>query len=195
MNLNEHKELTKIEIATVKEITNSGKLYYDYNPLISKARNHAYFECRKYDNSLRNGREDIYILRNLLAILGHHANVNIGFICEFGFNLVIGNYFSAGRDLKVIDCNRVEIGNNVSIGAQVGIYTSNHAENPELRAMHWCSEQPVIIADNVIIEDNVIVTPGVTIGEGTIIKAGSVVTHNIPANVIGAGNPCEAFMS
>lgn len=39
-----------------------------------------------------------------------------------------------------------------------------------------------------------IVTPGTTIGENTIIGAGSVVTHDIPANVIAAGNPCRAFL-
>lgn len=57
MDLSEHSALTNFEIEYVKQITNSGELYYDYDPLISKARNHAYFECRKYDNELRNGRK------------------------------------------------------------------------------------------------------------------------------------------
>lgn len=194
MDLSEHSALTNFEIEYIKQITNSGKRYYDYDPLISKARNHAYFECRKYDNELRNGRKKIEILKNLLAHLGHHAEINLGFTCEFGFNLTVGSYFSAGRDFKVIDCNKVEIGNNVSLGAQVGIYTSNHAENPELRAAHWCSEQPIVIADDVIIENNVVITPGVKIGEGATIRAGSVVTHNISANTIASGNPCKSFV-
>lgn len=194
MDLSEHSALTNFEIEYIKQITNSGKRYYDYDPLISKARNHAYFECRKYDNELRNGRKKIEIMKALFAHLGHHAEINLGFTCEFGFNLTVGSHFSAGRDFKVIDCNKVEIGDNVSIGAQVGIYTSNHAENPELRAAHWCSEQPILITDNVIIEDNVIVTPGVEIGEGAIIRAGSVVTHNILANTVANGNPCESLV-
>ncbi len=40
---------------------------------------------------------------------------------------------------------------------------------------------------------NVTVLPGVTIGDDTIIGAGSVVTHDIPANVIAAGNPCRVL--
>ena len=32
---------------------------------------------------------------------------------------------------------------------------------------------------------------GVTIGEGCVIGAGSVVTKDIPANVVAAGNPCR----
>ena len=38
-----------------------------------------------------------------------------------------------------------------------------------------------------------VVLPGVTIGEGTVIGAGSVVTKNIPANVVAAGNPCRVI--
>lgn len=37
------------------------------------------------------------------------------------------------------------------------------------------------------------VTPGVTVGEGSVIGAGSVITKDIPANVIAAGNPCRVI--
>ncbi|GAM75924.1 galactoside O-acetyltransferase [Vibrio ishigakensis] len=33
--------------------------------------------------------------------------------------------------------------------------------------------------------------PGITIGDNTVIGAGSVVTKDIPANVLAAGNPCR----
>ncbi|GAM62181.1 maltose O-acetyltransferase [Vibrio ishigakensis] len=39
----------------------------------------------------------------------------------------------------------------------------------------------------------VIVCPGVNIGENTVIGAGSVVTKDIPANVVAAGNPCRVI--
>ena len=35
--------------------------------------------------------------------------------------------------------------------------------------------------------------PGVTIGSGTVIGSGSVVTRNIPAGVVAAGNPCRVL--
>ena len=35
--------------------------------------------------------------------------------------------------------------------------------------------------------------PGVTIGDNTVIAGGSVVTKDIPANVIAAGNPCRVI--
>ena len=34
---------------------------------------------------------------------------------------------------------------------------------------------------------------GVTIGDNTVIAGGSVVTKDIPANVIAAGNPCRVI--
>jgi acetyltransferase-like isoleucine patch superfamily enzyme len=49
----------------------------------------------------------------------------------------------------------------------------------------------VVLEENVWIGDSAIVCKGVTIGENSIVGAGSVVTSNIPANVIAAGNPAK----
>lgn len=38
-----------------------------------------------------------------------------------------------------------------------------------------------------------VITPGVTIGDNVVIGAGSVVTKDIPANVVAAGNPCRVI--
>ena len=51
----------------------------------------------------------------------------------------------------------------------------------------------VTIGDNVWLGGNVVVCPGVTIGDNTVIGAGSVVTKDIPANVVAAGNPCRVI--
>lgn len=37
------------------------------------------------------------------------------------------------------------------------------------------------------------VLQGVSIGDNTVIGAGSVVTRDIPANVVAAGNPCKVL--
>ncbi len=49
--------------------------------------------------------------------------------------------------------------------------------------------KPVTLCPNVWIGDSAIITKGVTIGENSIIGAGAVVSCDIPANVIAAGNP------
>ena len=52
-------------------------------------------------------------------------------------------------------------------------------------------DRPVVIEDNVWLGLNVVVLKGVHIGENSVIGANSVVTKDIPANVIAAGNPCK----
>ncbi len=50
--------------------------------------------------------------------------------------------------------------------------------------------EPVTIGNDVWIGYGCIVLPGVNIGDNAIIGAGSVVTKDIPANCMAAGNPC-----
>ena len=52
---------------------------------------------------------------------------------------------------------------------------------------------PITIGDDVWIAANVVVLPGVTIGRGAVIGAGSVVTKDVPAGVLAAGNPCRVI--
>ncbi|WP_334116499.1 DapH/DapD/GlmU-related protein [Ligilactobacillus sp.] len=187
MNLNRRHKLTNEEIEHVKRITNSGKLYYDYDPLIESARNCAYETCRRYSRH----EAGIDELRPLFKELGKNPGIAEGFITEFGFNLSIGDDFDAGCGLKIIDCNEVSIGNNVTIGENVGIYTSNHAEDPGLRRDHWCSELPVRIGNNVVIESNSVVLPGAIIEDDAWIRPGSVVLGRIEADSICAGDPAR----
>jgi len=51
--------------------------------------------------------------------------------------------------------------------------------------------KPIILEDNVWIGDSAIICKGVTIGANSIIGAGAVVTKNVPANSVYAGNPAR----
>jgi acetyltransferase-like isoleucine patch superfamily enzyme len=48
---------------------------------------------------------------------------------------------------------------------------------------------PVRIADNVWIGMNAVILKGVTVGENSVVAAGSVVSKNVAANTVVAGNP------
>jgi acetyltransferase-like isoleucine patch superfamily enzyme len=52
-------------------------------------------------------------------------------------------------------------------------------------------ERPVIIGDDALIGCQCVILRGVTIGEGAIIGAGSVVTGDVPAMTVYAGNPAR----
>jgi galactoside O-acetyltransferase len=51
--------------------------------------------------------------------------------------------------------------------------------------------KPIKICSNVWIGMNCIILKGVTIGEGAVVGAGSVVTHDVPAWSVVAGNPAK----
>lgn len=92
----------------------------------------------------------------------------------------------------------VKIGARSMLGANVMIAdTDFHDFSQEDRRYSGIPKDdlfaPVIIDENVFLGANVIVLKGVKVGKNSVIGAGSIVTHNIPENVIAAGNPCRVI--
>lgn len=106
--------------------------------------------------------------------------------------IVIGD--GCGFSGTVIGCaEKIEIGKNLLCGANTTITDFDwHNTDPSQRHGHICNKsKPIIIEDNVWLGLNVIVLKGVTIGTNSVIAAGSIVTSDIPANVIAAGQPAK----
>ncbi len=55
--------------------------------------------------------------------------------------------------------------------------------------------EKTIIGNNVFLGANAVVLAGVTVGDGSIIGAGSVVTKDVPAGMVVAGNPAKVICS
>ena len=88
------------------------------------------------------------------------------------------------------------MGRNVQIGGNVRIFDHDyHALDPEVRRSgedYWnVKTRPVVIGDDVFVGTNSIILKGVIIGDRSIVGAGSVVSCNIPADEIWAGNPAR----
>ena len=83
----------------------------------------------------------------------------------------------------------ITIGNEVFIGPKVNLITINHDVNPENRNATY--GRPIVIEDKVWIGINSTILPGVKVGYGAIVGAGSVVTKDVPAMTIVAGNPAR----
>lgn len=83
----------------------------------------------------------------------------------------------------------ITIGDNVFIGPKVNLITINHDVNPDNRSATY--RRPIVIEDKVWIGINSTILPGVRIGYGAIVGAGSVVTKDVPAMTVVAGNPAK----
>jgi maltose O-acetyltransferase len=135
------------------------------------------------------------ILGELFGSLGPGGWVEPPFRCDYGANIHAGDRLYMNFDCVVLDCGRVDIGDDVLFGPGVHLYTALHPLDPEQRATGPESTRPVRIGSRVWLGGGVIVCPGVTIGDGTTVGAGSVVTRDLPPYVVAAGNPCRVLRS
>lgn len=125
------------------------------------------------------------------------------FICEGDFKLFQGAsiYVAPGAKLvlhggwsflntnSTLNCFcHIEIGKRCSISDNVSITDSDShcIDGGKDRAT-----APIIIGDHVWIGKNAVILKGVTIGNGAVIGAGSIVTKDVPANSVVAGNPAK----
>lgn len=128
-------------------------------------------------------------------VSGAQENVSImpPFYCDYGFHIQVVKGFFANYNCTILDVGKVTIGENVLLAPNVSIYTAGHPVHPAARQSGYEYGIPVTIGNNVWIGGNVVITPGVHIGDNVVIGAGSVVTKDIPANVVAAGNPCRVI--
>lgn len=170
----------------------SGKMYNDLADTLIQTRQTTMRALLTYNNLY--GTDEPArkkILSDLLGSVGESVFFELGFRCEFGKHIHIGERFYSNFDCILLDGAEIRIGDDVLFGPRVGIFTTNHAIDPEERAAGACYAKPVSIGNKVWLGANVTVNQGVTIGENTIIGSGSVVTKDILANVIAVGNPCR----
>ena len=144
-------------------------------------------------NSLRPSQVDERkaILKEILGTYHDDMHINQPFRCDYGENIHVGHNFFANFNLTILDEAEVRFGNSVFIGPNVSIYTACHPLEREERdkGVEWA--EPVTIGNSVWIGGNAVILPGVTIGSNVVIGAGSVITHDVPDNVVVAGNPCK----
>src|SRR5271169_2243423 len=125
--------------------------------------------------------------------------------CEIGDETKIGAFVevqknaSIGRRCKISShtfvCEGVEIEDNVFIGHSVTFINDSYprattVEGDLKTEADWKVEK-TIVRKGASIGSGSTILSNVTIGESAIVGAGSVVTKDVPANVIVAGNPAK----
>ena len=173
----------------------SGELYdASQNTALLDVLAQCHERCYDY-NQLRPSQtaERETLIRQLLGKTGKRFKIISPFLCDYGFNISIGENFFANANLIILDEAKVTFGNNVFIAPNCAFYTAGHPVDVELRNAGKQYSLPITVGDDVWIGGNVCVMPGVTIGSGTTIAGGSVVVDDIPSGVLAAGNPCRVI--
>jgi lipopolysaccharide O-acetyltransferase len=141
------------------------------------------------------GRKNIQFGNNLT--IGHHCRIETH-CADTRKVLIIGNNTQINDFVHIAAKEEVFIGDNVLIASKVfisdishGSYKGNDFDSdpmiePQKREL---ASSPIHIEESVWIGELVSILPGVIVGKSAIIGANSVVTKDIPAYCIAAGNP------
>lgn len=181
----------------VKKVLNWRAKRYIKKRATLKGKNHLFYHTAKI--SLRDGatKENIILEEGCWPL---------GQISVEGKGIVIMHPYSRiYKTTQILCVNRIEIGTNVAISQNTTICdNNNHPVSPAFRekmekkpmghdSRLWkhSANAPIIIGDNCWIGTNVRICKGVTIGNNSIVAACSVVTKDVPANCIVAGNPAK----
>lgn len=113
-----------------------------------------------------------------------------------GNNVYIGKYCTVQADIEI--GSNVEIANNVGL---IGKYDHDYSKvGVGIKDAPWIGDSDysfkgkgmkITIGDDVWIGYGSVVFTGVQINRGAIVAAGSIVTHDVPAYAIVAGNPAR----
>jgi len=125
--------------------------------------------------------------------------------CEIGENSKVGTFVEIQRGAKIgknckisshsFICEGVTIEDNVFVGHNV-TFTNDifpRATNPDgsLQTADDWKCVSTLVKKGASIGSSVTILCGITIGENSIVGAGSMVTKDVPANCIVAGNPAK----
>ena len=134
----------------------------------------------------------VHLYSNTLFDVGPQGEVDIGecamlngarLICES--RISIGAYAAISWNVIFMDCYRLPYDPAARRSLLLAAGHSQPIVDPREPA------RPITLHDNVWIGFDVCILPGVTIGEGSVVGARSVVTSDVPAYTVVAGNPAR----
>ncbi len=171
----------------------AGELYDARDAELSIERERCRDLCWKINATAETQKDERQRLIGELFGKATDAWIQPPFFCDYGRNITLGAGVFFNFNCVVLDVAPVTIGDHVLFGPAVQIYTATHPLDAAVRRSGLESGKPVSIGSDVWVGGGAIICPGVTIGDRTVIGAGSVVVHNIPADVVVAGNPARVI--
>lgn len=130
----------------------------------------------------------VALLRLFGARIGSGVVIKPSVEVKYPWHLIIGDHCWVGEHVWIDNLTRVQLGSNVCLSQGAYLCTGNHDwTDPHFGLMI----APIHLEDGAWAGAKCILSPGTTLGAGAIAGAGSVVSGNIPAYDIYAGNPAR----
>ncbi|MGB7481203.1 MAG: sugar O-acetyltransferase [Burkholderiaceae bacterium] len=178
---------------TEKEKMLAGELYDPGDPQLTAERARARELLLRLNRSLDHEPSQRAALLEELFGAATDAFIQPPFFCDYGGNIRLGRHVFMNFNCVILDVVPVAIGDRVLFGPAVQVYAASHPLAAAERRSGLENGRPVTIGDDVWVGGGSVICPGVTIGARSVIAAGSVVTRDIPADVLAAGNPCRVL--
>jgi putative colanic acid biosynthesis acetyltransferase WcaF len=129
----------------------------------------------------------IALLRLFGARIGRNCRVDAARIWV-PWNLQMDDWSVIGGSAEIYNLAPVSIGANAIVSQRAYVCTATHDYT---RADFPLYSRPVTIEASAWVAAGAFIAPGVHVGEGSVVGACSVVTKDVPAWTICAGNPCR----
>ena len=128
------------------------------------------------------------LLRMFGAKLGKKVVLKPGVVVKYPWLLSIGENSWIGEGVCFDNVAGIDVGANVCISQAVYLCTGNHDwSDPDFRLVLG----PIVVGSGTWLCLRSTICPGVTIGESAVVCAGAVVTRDVPAEEVHAGNPAR----
>lgn len=172
----------------------AGELYEAWDPDLVRRRARARDLTARY-NATRQDDQEVRrtLLCDLLGRCGEKVWIEPPFYCDYGENIELGDGVYLNFGCVMLDCAMIRLARNVMVGPYVQFYAGFHPLDARERIKGTELAALITVEENVWLGGGIILCPGVTVGANTTIGAGSVVTKDVPAGVLAAGNPCRVI--
>jgi acetyltransferase-like isoleucine patch superfamily enzyme len=127
-------------------------------------------------------------------VFGRRAVIFGNFTVSNPKRVTIGANCHINHDVFLLGRTGISIGNDVVLSARCMLLDAgldSHSLSGFEQRRHI--DGPIRVGDGAWIGAGAIILPGVTIGDQSIVGAGSVVTKDVPARTVVAGNPARVL--